>query len=139
MNVDMLISTPSGMLSLNTAPYRLSGESFETSAQQHRRSEVSNPHVEGTFVINSVRDNVTTQVGVWVVTDTRALLVPAVRTLCEAFDQPQFTAQLVIDGVSQIWNCYASDYTIGSKREFIHATRARVDVQLIRDPHEEDA
>lgn len=139
MDIDFLVSTSAGILSLNNDPYRLAGESFATESVTHRRTEVTNPHVEGTYIVNALRDNITTPVSVWVTTATRAELIPAVRLLCAAFDQVSFTSQLVIDGYAQFWNCYASDYTVTTSRELMHATRARVDVELVRDPNESEA
>lgn len=139
MDVDFLVSTKSGIVSLNSDPYRLAGESFSQEQVTHRRTEVTNPHVEGTYVVNALRDNVTVPVSVWVTAASRAELIPALRSLCAAFDQVSFTAQLVVDGYSQFWNCYASDYTVTASRELMHATRARVDIDLVRDPNESEA
>lgn len=138
MEVDLILTVPNGVLSLNSDPYKLASDSFATESVTFRRTEVSNPHLEGTYLVNALRENVTTQVSVWVTGATRDELVPALRTLCDAFGQVRFNAQLVVDGHSQIWSCYASDYVVSTQREFMHASRAKIDVNLIRDPHEQE-
>lgn len=141
MNVGLtvLISSPSGMLNLNTYPYRISGESFASETISHRKTEASNPYVEGTFVVNTVRENVGTTLAVYVYTDppNRNELLRAVDALRSAFDQAYFTVTVTIEGGTQLWNCVTSDYTVESQREFVHASRAKVVASLNRMPYEE--
>jgi hypothetical protein len=137
MDIGFLVVGPSGALNLNSGVYRLAGDSFASESVSHRKTEVVNPYVEGSFVVNALRENITTPVSVWVTGSSRAELLAGVRALCAVFDQVAFSAQLVIDGVTQVWSCFASDYTVTAQREFLHALRARVDVQLVRAPGEE--
>lgn len=137
LDLTVLVSTPSGLLNLNTPPYRVAGDSFTDEQVSHRKTEASNPYVEGTFVVNTVRENVGTSLNVWVVTETRMELLRAVQQLTDAFDQAMFTVTLDVGGATQLWNCVTSDYSVESGREFMHATRAKVVCQLNRLPYEE--
>lgn len=136
MIVDLTVTTATGLISLNTTPYRLSGETFGSASVTHRRTELKSPYLEGTYVVNSLRENIIETVSVWVGEDglTESELEAAVTALTEALDQVQFQAVKTKDGHSVLWNCYASDYTRVAQREYQHAGKVRVDVQLVRDP-----
>lgn len=134
MIADVILTTPSGPLSLNTAPYRLAGGSLESSSVTHRRTELQSPFLEGSYVVNSVRENTIVPVSVYVEADTQTELRDAREVLTAALDQVQFTATVVLDEASEMWHCYASDYTVNAPRELLHATKIRVDAQLVRDP-----
>jgi len=139
IDLTVLIASPTGMLNLNTYPYRISGESFASETTSHRKTEASNPYVEGTFVVNTVRENIGTSLAVWVYTDppNRNELLRALGALKDALDQAFFTVTLTVNGGTQLWNCVTSDYNVESQRELVHATRAKLVAQLNRLPYEE--
>ena len=134
MDITVTIATNSGPLSLNEAPYRLAAGTFETVAVTHRRAEVTNPFLEGSYVVNAPRENVVVPLAVWVEADTRAALMAARTALTDALDQVTFSTYVTIDGETETWWCSASDYTVSSPRELMFATRCKVEAQLVRHP-----
>ncbi len=132
--VSVLVSTPDGNLELNADGYQLAGESFSSISVSHRKQEVVNPFVEGTYVVNSLRENITTPISVWVRGATHTEMAARLETLIAAFDQSMFTARVTVDGWVQTWQCFSSDYSVGLQREYMHAVMALVDVQLNRHP-----
>jgi len=134
LDLSVEVSTPTGNLELNVYPYQLTGESFTQETISHRKQEAVNPFVEGTYIVNSLRENVTTNISVWVRGATPAAMGASLETLKAAFDQSMFTAQVRLVDWTQTWQCFASDYAVTLQREFIHATMAKLDVQLLHHP-----
>lgn len=134
MDVSLRVSTPSGDLELNAAPYELAGNTFETLAQSHRRIEVQNQYVEGTYVIHALRENVIEPVSFYVRGATHAEMVAALTPARDCWSQSTFQVRKEVEGVVEYWQCFASSFSVGTQREFLHATMARVDVQLEHAP-----
>jgi hypothetical protein len=132
--VSVLVSTPGGNLELNAAPYQLAGETFSSIAVSHRKQAVTNPFVEGSYTVNALRENMMTPVSLWVRGATQTEMQLALDTAKAAFDQSMFTMRITVDGWTQQWQCFASDYTIGLQREYLHAVMALLDVQVDRHP-----
>jgi hypothetical protein len=130
------ISTPYGWLYLGSGTqYRLGAESFADRQTSFRRSEVSSPYVEGTFVINALRENVTETLDV-IVEDREALrLADAVSALTSALCQVRYTVQVQIRRDVWTWRAYAADHSVQTKREFVHARLAQVRAEIPRDPN----
>jgi hypothetical protein len=132
------ISTPSGWLSLNDkVVFTLAAGSFETSQTTHRKQEVTSPFLEGTYAVNALRENITEPVSVYIKGATHSLMRSALEALKAAFDQVSFTMLIIRGGSSQTWHCYASDYEVGTRREFLHATLAQLTAQVVRAPQED--
>lgn len=130
------ISTPYGWLYLGQGTqYRIAAGSFENQQTTFRRSEVQSPYVEGTFVINALRENVTETLDVIVEDRARLPLVDAVRALGTALCQVRYTVQVQIRRDIFTWQAYAADHTVQTKREFVHARLAQVRAEIPRDPH----
>jgi hypothetical protein len=130
------ISTPYGWLYLGTGTqYRLGAESFGDRQTSFRRSEVSSPYVEGTFIINALRENVTETLDV-IVEDREGLrLADAVAALTSALCQVRYTMQVQVRRDVWTWNAYAADHSVQTKREFVHARLAQVRAEIPRDPN----
>lgn len=114
--------------------YRIAAGSFEDQSVSFRRSEVTNPFVEGTFVVNALRENVTESLQVWVEDRPRLPLQDAVEALAAAVSQVSYVMQVQIRSDVFTWNCYAADYSVVTKREFIHARMAQVSAEIPRHP-----
>jgi hypothetical protein len=132
--LSVLMSTPVGDVELNAAPFRVAGETFSSISVSHRRQEVTNPFVEGTYVVNSLRENLTTPLSVWVSGPTKSQLALSLDMLKSACDQSLFTVRVTVEDWVQNWQCFSSDYTVGLQREYLHATMALVDIQLNHHP-----
>lgn len=116
--------------------YRVAKGSFENSAVQFRRDDVTNAFLEGKYTINALRENVTETLAVYVYGSTHAEVMSAVKSLTDAVSQIRFYMEINIGNVVKGWNCYASDYTVNITHELLHAKMALVNVQIVRDPVE---
>lgn len=134
LDVILEVSTPVGPLSLNTGPYELTGDSFATVSVTHRRQEATNAFIEGTYTVNSLRENIIVPVGVYVRGSLSTDMQRDKAVLTAVFDQSTFEVRRVIEGHEEFWQCFASDYTVTMQRELLHATMAKVDVQLMTHP-----
>lgn len=130
------ISTPYGWLYLGQGTqYRLGAGSFENQQTTFRRSEVQSPYVEGTFVINALRENVTESLDVIVEERPNLGTADAVRALGSALSQVRYSVQVQIRRDVWTWQAYAADHTVQTKREFVHARLAQVQAEIPRDPN----
>lgn len=117
--------------------YKVAGNSFADAAVQFRRDEVTNSFLEGKFTVNALRDNVTETLAVYCYgQDDSFTVAQAVKTLTDAVSQIKFRTEVTVDSWRRGWWCYASDYTVNTARELLHARMALVTVQLQRDPNE---
>jgi len=116
--------------------YRIAKGSFENSAVQFRRDEVTNSFLEGKYTINALRENVTETLAVYVRGTTHYEIMSAVKSLTDAVSQIRFYMEINLGNVVKGWNCYASDYTVNVTHEFLHAKLALVTAQIVRDPVE---
>lgn len=132
--IQAAVTTNSGPISLNSAPYRLADGSFETEAVTHRKSTVTNPFLEGSYTLNSLRENIVIPVNVWVEAESMTEVKAATAALKAAFDQISFNTTVTFDDFQETWFCEASDYTVSTPKELLHSYRARVEVQLVRQP-----
>lgn len=134
LDVTVLISTPEGPLSVNEGIFELAADTFGTVSVTHRRSEATNPFIEGSYTVNSLRENMAVPLNVYVRGKDHAEFQAGIKQLAAAFDQSTFEVQRVVEGVVETWQCFASDYSINLQREFLHAKMGRLDAQLVVHP-----
>lgn len=138
MNLDVTakIQTPTGWLELEDEAngYTLSADSFASSAVSHRKVEVSSEWMEGTFVVRSVRENVTETVSVFVTGATPAELSDRLLALTDGFDQLNYAMVVRFADAQETWSCQVADYTTSTKAELRHATMAQVTATVPRLP-----
>ena len=116
--------------------YTVAEGSFEEQSVSYRRREAENPFLEGVHVVDSLRENVTEAVKVYVRGGDAWTTSQLVGRLKSAFGQQRFQVE-VLDGNRRVlWNCYASDHSVQTSRPLRHARMALVKVELLRDPHE---
>jgi hypothetical protein len=128
---------PSTYIELNdNSTYRIADGSFENQAVTHRRKTAMSPYVEGTYVVSSLRENVTEQMNVYVMGKTSYATRSALTTLQTALEQPMFTIVRTINNWQTVWTCFASDYSMYSSKPLMMASMVRVDIQLQRSPSE---
>ncbi len=128
------ISAPGGAITLTSSPYRLEAETRREQGVTKRKSEATNPFVEGTYVVSSVRENVAEQVSVYVKAADDSATYNAVKRLTDALDQIVFTMTFAHGGMTETWTCFSADYTIGTQHEFQHAGLAVVRATVPRLP-----
>jgi hypothetical protein len=139
LDVSLKVENDNGLwIELNDgAVFRLADGSFDGQATQWRRTEVSNPFIEGTFITNALRENITERVNVYVQGQTVFECKYYTSVLKTAVSQIRFQAELTIEDARVMWNCYASDYTVESNRPLLHSRMCLVKIDLIRDPVEQ--
>lgn len=137
LTLSVTVSTPTGTLELNDrVVYRVADGSFADQSVTKRRTEAPNPFLEGTFVVNALRDNVTETLKVYVYGSTHAEFAAAMAELKEAFDQARFAVVKTVEGQVTTWSCYSSDYQMSTQREFVHSRMGLLSVSLLRHPRE---
>ena len=115
--------------------YRVQGDTMAEYRVSMRRQETTNPYVDGTYLINAVRENVEETLSVFVYAPDHLRLVEAVDAVVDAFTQLTYRTYVEIDGSCRVWSCYAaSEVSVQSGREFKHARMAQVSVTVPRLP-----
>lgn len=115
-------------------PYQLEASTREEYGVTFRKQEVSSPFVEGTYLIQAVRENVTEQVAVWVRGATHMEMDRRVQAVLERVERPRFVADFRVGSVTERWNCQVASYTVRSQREYQHAKIALLRLQIPRLP-----
>ena len=131
------MTTPGGWLDLMADPYRLAADAFADEMLTWRKQEVANPFVDGTWVVNATKENITSVVDVYVRTDSTLETAMAVKALREAFSQVNYGIEFLIDDVVYFYRCYVADYTVKTPREFRFSTMAQFTAQVPHDPNVE--
>jgi len=134
MDVQCRVTTPGGWLDLMSGPYQLSAEAFLDEQVQWRRQEVASPFVEGTWLVNAVRDNATTQIVIWVRGTSSAEVVAAVQALKDTFSQINYGVEFTVNGAKQFFQCYAADYSVQTSREFRASRMAKFTAEITYHP-----
>jgi hypothetical protein len=116
--------------------YRINKSTFEESAITFRRDEVTNAFVEGKFLVNALRDNVTEALEIYAYGATTPALKTAIDTVTALVSQIVFRVRVTLDGSQRLWECFASDYTVNVTNEFFHNRQALIKIQLQRLPTE---
>lgn len=137
LDVRFLVERPSSAwLSLNDGDtFRLEAEALNEVRRSSRRQEVTNAYVNGTFLIHSVIDNVTENVSALVYGTDHLVLEAALQAAIQAFEQPSYRVYCEIDGLCQVWTCFAaSEITVSTQKEFRHSRLAKITFQVPRLP-----
>jgi len=116
--------------------YRVSSTTFENSAVTFRRDEVTNAFVEGKFLVNALRDNITENLVVYVYGSTMATLKTNIDALTNSVSQINFNTRVTLENSQRLWQCWASDYTVNITNAMFHNRQAMVTIQLHRLPTE---
>lgn len=124
------ISTGATPLELNGDTYELERGALEEIAVSWRKQTVDNTWVEGTFVINAVKENVVLPLNVWVSAETQIALRDAVTALTDALSQLSFTLAIDIDGAVTTWTCQVADYRVTQQQAFLFAKQALVQASV---------
>ena len=116
--------------------YRVAKDSFNSTAVTFRRDEVTNAFVEGKFLVNALRENVTENVVIYAYGNDIGLLKTAIDDVTDAVTQVNFNVRLTLGNSVRLWECFASDYTVGLTTEHLHNNQATITIQLHRLPSE---
>lgn len=136
LDLSALLETPTGWLELEDLPsgFEIASDSFSEQGVSHRKTDINNEWIEGTFTSRSVRENITEKVSVYLRADTPFLLAEKIKQVTDAFDQLSFGMVVRFADCQETWVCSTSEYTIGTKAEMRHATMALVSAIVPRLP-----
>jgi len=138
LKIGARISTPTGWLDLNDRKtYQLEGSSFADRSVGWRKREVNSDYVEGSFVVNAVRENVIEKLAVWVRGETYHDLAMARQRLEDALCQLTYRISLRTSDVTRYWEATVADYQVNTQREYLHSRLALVSASIPRHPVEE--
>jgi hypothetical protein len=116
--------------------YRVNKSTFEESATTFRRDEVTNAFIEGQFLVNALRENITETVDIYAYGATTPALKSAIDAVTALISQIVFRVRVTLDGSQRMWDCFASDYSVNVPSEFFHNRQALIKIQLQRLPNE---
>jgi len=129
------ISTPSSWFDVNNHDgYELAGDTRQVIQVTHRKQTIQSPYVPGTFTVNAVKENVTESMSWWVRGADHHDMEVKVRRLCEAISQPDYYIDWTVEEHTEVWLCQTADYSVETRREYLHARLAMVKAQIPRYP-----
>lgn len=128
------ISTPTGPLSLDLFPYRLEKDTRSNQQVSLRRVEAKNPFVQGAYLVNAVKENVTETLNVYVKSTSDSATYNATKALTDALEQITYSISFNRNDYTETWTCFASEYQIATQHEFQHAGLVLVRASVVRLP-----
>lgn len=114
--------------------YKVAKGSFEESNTTFRKDEVTNPFVEGKFIINALRENVSEKLVIRVFGTNTVTVQNNVTALINAVKSNQFLIESTLGNAKQTWLCFASDYSVNTQLEYLQARQALVSITVTRYP-----
>lgn len=93
--------------------YYIQRNGFGPGEVSHRKTYVESPYVIGQTMVHSVKDLATSSLTVRVQGTSHSDMIDKLETLCEAFEQFNYTLTIIIDGISYVYDCDTADYSIG--------------------------
>lgn len=125
-------------LALNDDTYKIIRGSWGPGEVVWRRQAVSSPYVDGSFLVNATRDQVTTPLGIRVTGSSRTDCMNKVGTLCRAFEQFSYELTITVDGTDFTYTCDPADYSWGEggalQTFHIKAYKQEVNFMIPRSP-----
>lgn len=136
---DLVVSCYIGSLNidLDGGPrmgYELHSDTRASRAVTWRKTSVDNNWVEGSYDVTAVRGNVTEVVAVWVYGASLSDFWKRVHALADQIASPAFAITWNWGGMTEIWDCTFSDYTVETQREFVYSNTGIVRMQINRRP-----
>lgn len=134
--LSMQISTPQEWLELNDGQdLVLAKETFSEAAVSKRKTEATNPYLEGSYTVAALREEVVETVAIYVYGADHFATALKVRVVTDAFDQPEYRIIIATEGTKwEVWWCGAANYRIDSSQELLHARMAKITVEVPRHP-----
>lgn len=114
--------------------FYISPDNFGIHAQTLRRITAQSPFYDGTYLIHSVRENVTESLAVNVLGVSANDVTENLLLLEEIVSQPSFRLRMTVEDHVETWSCQAADYTIERGHIMLHNTRALMRIQVPRLP-----
>lgn len=135
LSLSCVLAGPAGAIQLEqNGVYKLEKSTRNTRSVSHRKVEATNPFVEGSFTVSSVRENITEQVSIYVYATTTTELRTRINAVTAALDQIRYSLAFTTDGDTETWTCMAADYTVEASHEQQHAYMANIKATIPRLP-----
>jgi hypothetical protein len=129
------ITGPQGWINLDDHQcYIVTADSFANSQTTWRRTQVQGPYVAGKFTVSAVPDQVTEQIGIYVLGTSQADLQQNLADLIDAISQPFFQLMWSMDEAVYSWDCDTADYSIEYTTPTLFARQITVKLQIPRNP-----
>lgn len=98
----------------STNGYYVARDGFGPGEVSHRTTYAQSPYVIGQTMTHAVKDLQTSTLKVRVKGDTQAEMYTRLETLCEAFEQFNYTLTLIINGETFTYDCDTANYSVGN-------------------------
>jgi hypothetical protein len=136
IDLSVRISNPTGgWIELNDhVVFTVADGSFAEESVTHRRAEDTNPFLEGAYLINALRGNVTRPLNVYVEGQTHYDMEENLDRLKALVEQRQYQLARTVENAGRLFTCFASDYSTTSDRPLLFARKALLKVQLVTHP-----
>lgn len=128
LDLECSIEGPAGWIVLEDEAngYSLESSSFGEASTTHRKTEVSSEWIEGSFVVRSVRENVTETLAVYVTGATPYELATRLAALTNALEQNSFILTTRWGNLAETYYCSVADYKVTASQPLRFATMALV-------------
>lgn len=83
-----------------------------------RRSSVGSPFVDGTYLVNAVKDQMSVSARIRVTGSNKGDCMNKVGTLLRAFEQSSYTLTVIVDGTTFSYACEPADWSWGEGGQF---------------------
>lgn len=122
-------------LSLNDGiNYKVAADSFETSAIQYRRTEVTSPYVGGSFLVHAVPQNAMETVQVYCYGASFFAAQTNVTNLINAIAQLRYQVRKSVADTVYTYSCYTADYSVTGSNVYVASKMIPVTLQIPRLP-----
>lgn len=115
--------------------YKVGAASFNESATQLRRTEVTSPYVAGSFLVHAVPQNVVETIEIYCYGSTYAQAAANARAVIEAFSQITFQVKQSIDSGTYTYECNAADYSVKGNNTYVNSKMIPITFQFQRQPN----
>lgn len=136
LDIQISLETPTGWVDLEdeVAGYVLHADTLGNRSQSHRKTEISNEYVAGTFVVRAVRENVTENIAFYVRGNTPLQLKQRVKVVEDGFDQLKYNVMIKTGDAIETWYCQIADHTMETSQPYQFATLALIRATVPRLP-----
>lgn len=120
-NFDIEVSYGGYWVSLNDQiNYRVSAESLANTAQTHRKIEVNNPVVEGSYLVHLTPENMQETLKIYCYGDYMQDTMQRANTLVMLFTQFDYQIRVTLDNSQEYWRCLPADWTMERQHTHVH-------------------
>ena len=135
LNISMKVSTPLEWLELNDgSDLVLAKETFSEATIGKRKTEATNPYLEGSHTVAALREEVVETVAIYVYGTDHFATALKVRVITDAFDQMEYRIIFNVENAWTVWWCGSANYRIDTSQELLHAKMAKVTLEVPRHP-----